>query len=121
MTNMTLTETQLVDRIKSLAPMFGDHAAAAEQQRKPVDAVMDAVEATGAYRYFVPKRFGGYEFSLAGFMEIGMTLGGECLSTAWVTTFCMEHNWLLSLFGQPAQDDIHISLHRVHWRPMVAL
>jgi len=28
------------------------------------------------------------------------------LSTAWVTTFCMEHNWLLGLYNQQAQDEI---------------
>ena len=28
------------------------------------------------------------------------------MSTAWVTTFCMEHNWLLGLYNQEAQDDI---------------
>ena len=59
MTNMTLTETQLVDRIKTLSPMFGDNAAAAEQQRKPVDAVMNAVEETGAYRYFCAETIWG--------------------------------------------------------------
>jgi alkylation response protein AidB-like acyl-CoA dehydrogenase len=39
-------------------------------------------------------------------MDIGVLLGQGCLSTAWVTTFCMEHNWLLGLYNQEAQDDI---------------
>lgn len=100
------TEGELIERLAALAPMLADNAAAAERQRKPVDAVMQAIEQTGAYRWFVPKRYGGYEFSLGGFMDVGMTLGAACTSTAWVTTFCMEHNWLLSLYGRAAQDDI---------------
>jgi len=37
---------------------------------------------------------------------VGIALGSACTSHAWVTTFCMEHNWLLSLFAQEAQDDL---------------
>ena len=100
------TEQALIDRLTALAPMLADNALAAERARRPVDAVMQAIEDTGAYRWFVPKRYGGYEFSLDGFMEVGLRLGEACTSTAWVTTFCMEHNWLLALYDQPAQDDV---------------
>ena len=100
------TERELIDALTALTPMLAENAAQAEHDRKPVDAVMQAIEDTGAYRWFVPKRYGGYEFSLSGFMEVGVALGEGCASHAWVTTFCMEHNWLLSLYEQPAQDDI---------------
>jgi len=100
------TERALINALKSLTPLLSEHAAEAEQQRKPVDSVMSAIDATGAYRWFVPKKYGGYEYSLSGFMEVGIALGSACTSHAWVTTFCMEHNWLLSLFAQEAQDDL---------------
>ena len=100
------TQAELVERVSALAPLFEANAEAAERDRKPVDAVMQAVRDSDAYRYFVPKKYGGFEFGLDGFMHIGMALGEACLSTAWVTTFCMEHNWLLALFDQPAQDDL---------------
>lgn len=101
-----ISEADLVKRLTKLTPLLAEHAREAEQQRKPVDSVMAAIEATGAYRYFVPKRYGGFEYSLSAFMDIGMALGRGCVSTAWVTTFCMEHNWLLGLFGEAAQEDI---------------
>ncbi|MDH3640719.1 MAG: hypothetical protein OES38_01400 [Gammaproteobacteria bacterium] len=101
-----MQEQELVDRMRDLVPMLEAHAAQAEQERKPVDSVMKAIEDTGAYKFFVPKRYGGYEFGLDTFMEIGMLLGEGCISTGWVTTFCMEHNWLLGLYNQEAQDDI---------------
>lgn len=101
-----MREQELVERIRDLVPMLEAHAAQAESERKPVDGVMQAIEATGCYKYFVPKRYGGYEFSLETFMDIGMLLGEGCLSTGWVITFCMEHNWLLGLYNQQAQDDI---------------
>ena len=101
-----MQEQELVERVRALVPMLAEHAAQAEQERKPVDSVMKALEEAGVYKFFVPTRYGGYQFSLETFMEIGMLLGEGCLSTAWVTTFCMEHNWLLSLYNQEAQDDI---------------
>ncbi len=101
-----MTEAELLERVEALVPMLAEHAAEAERQRKPVDQVMQAIEDTGIYRYFVPKAYGGYEFGMETFMRIGMALGGGCVSTAWVTTFCMEHNWLLALYGREAQDDI---------------
>ena len=100
------SEQELISALKALTPMLAENAGEAERQRKPVDAVMQAIQDTSVYKWFVPKRYGGYEYSLTGFMEVGMALGGACVSTAWVTTFCMEHNWLLSLYAQPAQDDI---------------
>lgn len=101
-----MQERELIDRVKALAPLLEQHAEEAERLRKPVDAVMKSIEDAGTYRYFVPKAYGGYEFSLEGFMDLGMALGEGCLSTAWVVTFCMEHNWLLGLFDKAAQDDI---------------
>ena len=101
-----MTEEQLLADIESLLPMVEAHADQAEAERKPVDSVMQAIEDTGIYRYFVPQRFGGYEFGMETFMKIGVALGGACTSTAWVVTFCMEHNWLLALFNQQAQDDV---------------
>ncbi|MEQ8486918.1 MAG: acyl-CoA dehydrogenase family protein [Pseudomonadales bacterium] len=101
-----MQEDALLARIEALTPMLEAHAFQAEAERKPVDAVMHAIEQTGVYRYFVPKRFGGWEFGMPTFMKIGMALGEGCVSTAWVTTFCIEHNWLLALFNRQAQEDI---------------
>lgn len=101
-----MQEQELIERIRAVAPLVAEHAQQAEEERKPVDSVMQAIEETGAYRYFVPKKYGGYEFSLEGFMEVGMILGEACLSTGWVTTFCMEHNWLLGLYNEQAQEEI---------------
>lgn len=101
-----MNEKNLIKAIRALAPMLEANASEAERLRKPVDKVMKAVEETQAYRYFVPKKYGGFEFSLEGFMEIGMILGGADISTAWVITFCMEHNWLLSLYNQEAQESV---------------
>jgi alkylation response protein AidB-like acyl-CoA dehydrogenase len=96
----------LTDRIRAIEPLLADNAALAEELRQPVDTVWEAICATGVLKSFVPRHFGGYELGLQDFMEIGVTLGRGCVSTAWVTTFCMEHNWLLAQFGEQAQQEI---------------
>ena len=96
----------LLPKIEALVPMVTEHARQAELERKPVDAVWEAICGTGAMLGFVPKRFGGFEIDLRTFMQIGVNLGRGCVSTAWVTTFCMEHNWLLAQFDPSAQEEI---------------
>jgi alkylation response protein AidB-like acyl-CoA dehydrogenase len=96
----------LVARVRDLLPLIGEAAAQAEQLRKPVDAVMDALAATGVFRAYVPRRFGGFEIDIDTFIDIGTAVGSACASTGWVTTFCMEHNWLLGHFAPQAQEEI---------------
>ena len=97
----------LTDRIRAIEPLLADNAALAEELHQPVDTVWEAICATGALKSFVPRHFGGYELGLQDFMEIGVTLGRGCVSTAWVTTFCMEHNWLLANPLQRIHRDVH--------------
>ncbi len=101
-----MQEVELIESIRALVPMLEEQALQAERDRKPVDSVMAAIEETQAYRWFVPKKYGGFEFSLEGFMEVGMMLGAADVSTAWVVTFCMEHNWLMGLYSAEGQDTI---------------
>ena len=102
-----MTDAQdLFDTIVALVPQISVAARSAEQARKPDDSVMNALQETGVFKAFVPRHFGGLELDYATFVNIGMTLGTACTSTAWVTTFCMEHNWLLAHFPQRAQEQV---------------
>ena len=72
----------LTDRVHAIVPLLADNAARAEELRKPVDAVWQAICDTGVMKSFVPRRFDGYELDLTAFMEIGVSLGRGCVSTA---------------------------------------
>ena len=96
----------LVDALRELAPSIAATAHETELHRAPLDANMAAIAATGAFRFFVPRRFGGFEYPLDAFVDIGLVLGEACASTAWVTMFCMEHNWMLAQFPQRVQEEI---------------
>jgi alkylation response protein AidB-like acyl-CoA dehydrogenase len=92
--------------VRALVPLVAERAAAAEQQRRPDDDVIEALRASGVFRSFVPRRFGGYEIDLEPFVDIGIAVSEACASTGWITTFYMEHNWLLGMFAPELQEEI---------------
>ena len=96
----------LLDRVRAVVPLIAERAFEAEQRRKPDDEVIEALEATGVFRAFVPERFGGYEIDLDLFVDVGLAVSEACPSTGWVTTFYMEHNWLLQTFSRELQEQV---------------
>ena len=96
----------LLDRVRAIVPLVASRARDAERERKPDDDVIDALKASGVFRSFVPKQFGGYEIGLDLFVDIGVAVAEACPSTGWITTFYMEHNWLLGFFCDDLQADI---------------
>ena len=96
----------LLDRVRATLPLIASRAREAERQRKPDDDVIEALKATGVFRSFVPQRFGGYEIGLDLFVDIGVAVSEACPSTGWITTFYMEHNWLLGFFSEDLQQDV---------------
>ena len=96
----------LVDRVRTLLPLVAENADEAERQRKPVDEVMAAICDAGVFHAHVPARYGGYEIDPDPFIDIGLMISKACTSTGWVTSFCMEHNWMLAQFPPEAQEAI---------------
>jgi alkylation response protein AidB-like acyl-CoA dehydrogenase len=72
----------------------------------PDDEVIAALKETGVFRSFVPARFGGYEIDLDLFADVGIAVSEACASTGWITTFYMEHNWLLGFFPVEVQEEV---------------
>ena len=102
----SLTAHDLLARVNELLPLVASRAEWAELHRRPDDEVMAAMRRAGLYYHFVPKRFGGLELGVPAFVDEVLPLAGVCASTAWVTSFCMEHNLILSLFPEQAQTEI---------------
>jgi alkylation response protein AidB-like acyl-CoA dehydrogenase len=86
--------------------MIASKSFEAEAQRRPLDEVIDALKETGVFRSFVPARYGGYEIDMATYLDIGLAVAQADPSMGWITTFYMEHNWLLTMFAEELQDEI---------------
>lgn len=96
----------LLERVRALTPTIASKSFEAEAQRRPLDEVIDALKATGVFRSFVAKRYGGYEIDMATYVDIGLAVAEADPSMGWITTFYMEHNWLLTMFADELQDEI---------------
>jgi alkylation response protein AidB-like acyl-CoA dehydrogenase len=96
----------LVERVRALAPLIAAKSSEAEAERRPLDEVVEALKATGVFRSFVPSRFGGYEIDMGTYVDIGLAVAEADPSMGWVTTFYMEHNWLLTMFDEELQEEI---------------
>ncbi|HVX18713.1 MAG TPA: acyl-CoA dehydrogenase family protein [Acidimicrobiales bacterium] len=96
----------LVERVRAVVPTIAATSFEAEAQRRPLDEVIEALKATGVFRSFVPARYGGYEIDLATYLDIGVAVAEADPSMGWITTFYMEHNWLLTMFADELQDEV---------------
>jgi len=98
---------ELVERVRGLLPLLAEQAAEAERLRQPTDTCIRALEASGVFRLMVPRCYGGLELDLDTFLEVGLLLGEADTSMAWVTTFCVEHNWMLCQFPESFQRELY--------------
>lgn len=98
-----LTPKVLEERMKALGPTIAAAAREAEELRRPVDSVWDALRAAGYFYMYVPKVFGGLEVTTDEFIDITLPIAEACTSTAWTASFCAEHNWFLSHFPKETQ------------------
>lgn len=101
-----LTPEILIDRMAALKPLAADHANEAERLRRPVDAVWNAIRATGYFYVYVPRRFGGLEFDPDTYISATLPLAEACPSTAWAACFAAEHNWLIAQLPEATQAEI---------------
>lgn len=115
------TGPELVARARALIPMLAENAAEAEKQRKPIDAVITALEDAEIYKLMVPRCYGGLELDMDTFFEVGTALGEGDASTAWVSNFYIEHNWILSQFPASFQQEIFANQSYILAPAMVAL
>lgn len=115
------TGPELVARARALIPMLAENAAQAEKQRKPLDAVITALEDAEIYKLMVPRCYGGLELDMDTFFEVGTALGEGDASTAWVSNFYIEHNWILSQFPASFQQEIFANRSYILAPAMVAL
>ncbi len=97
----------ILERVRALVPALAEQAPEAEELRRPTDASIEMLERSGVFRMMVPERFGGLELDLDTFVETGLALGEADTSIAWITTFYIEHNWMLCQFPESFQQSLY--------------
>lgn len=101
-----LTPGKLADRLWAIKDEIASYAEEAERLRHPHDNAIAAIRKTGVFYHFVPKKYGGLEYGLTDLVNEVLPIGEACTSTAWVTSFCIQHNFLTAQFPEAGQDEI---------------
>ena len=73
---MSITTSELIQRARDLAPILAQHASEAERERKPANAVIEAMREARIFDLMVPRIYGGLEFDLDP--GVGWDLPKEC-------------------------------------------
>ena len=74
----SVTPNGLVNRTVALKPLLAANSREAERLRRPVDAVWEALRASGIFYHFVPKMYGGLEFGVDAFIDAMLPLAEGC-------------------------------------------
>jgi len=100
-------KVELIGRAQALAPLLAEHARPSEELRRPTDEVMAALEEAEIFKLMVPTRYGGFGLDMDTFIEVVLTLAEGDASLSWVTSFLIEHNWMLCSFPESFQQELY--------------
>ena len=98
--------TDIIARIRKLAPEIRARALSAEKAKRVPAETMDALRDANVFRTMQPKRFGGYEYGPAELAQIGFELGRACGSTGWCGTLAVCFGWKMAFFPLEAQQEV---------------
>lgn len=96
---------ELLKRASEIALRLAERAPEADRLRRPADASIRELEASGLLASLTPEAHGGWEIALDTYCELLATLGEGCTSTAWVAGFYMVHAWIAAQFSEAARDE----------------
>lgn len=91
-----LTPEILKQRILEIQPLIRENASVAEEIRRPVSKVISAIRKTGYFYLMVPRAYGGMGATPIDLLDVSIPIAEACMSTAWVSSFVVNHNWLAS-------------------------
>lgn len=98
--------TDIIARIRKLAPEIRARALSAEKARRVPVETFDALRDTNVFRMMQPKRFGGYEYGPAELAQVGFELGRACGSTGWCGTLAVSFGWMTTFFPLETQQEV---------------
>jgi alkylation response protein AidB-like acyl-CoA dehydrogenase len=97
---------EVLAAVRNVLPFVRENADRSEIDRAVPRANIERIAATGLFRVFQPRRYGGFEGDLETFFDAVAAIGGACASTGWVSGVLGTHQWVLSHFPELAQDDV---------------
>ncbi|MEU9170324.1 acyl-CoA dehydrogenase family protein [Streptomyces sp. NPDC048420] len=103
------SDTELLERVRKLQPLIRSHALRAEQERRVTGEVVAALTEAGVHRMNVPRRYGGYQTSLRGQVDVLSEVSAACGSAGFMALIQAGCAFIAALFPDEAQDEIFAS------------
>lgn len=102
-----LTEEQILERARVIGRTLVERQAETEERGYYAPDTHEAFSEAGFYRMLVPRRYGGYEFSLENYFRVVREIARNCTSTGWMLSQSINHTvTVASYFSEEAQAEI---------------
>lgn len=105
-TTATVTPADLVERAQSLIPMIRDRQEETEANGRVSEEIFGAIRDQEIFKILLPKRYGGFEYGLDTFAEVGVEIARGCGSVGWVNTVTAMYHVFLGMYPEQAQDEV---------------
>ncbi|MCH2347899.1 MAG: acyl-CoA dehydrogenase family protein, partial [Pseudomonadales bacterium] len=100
------SDSKLISRARSLAPVVGERARECEALRRVPDQTIEDFHQAGLFRAIQPKRIGGSQVPFPVYFKMCSEIARGCASSAWVLTNLASHHWMLTYWPVEAQDEV---------------
>ena len=101
-----VTYAEMVNRARTLTPVFAERAAACEKLRRLPDESERDLHRTGLFRIAQPARVGGADLDVGIFVDVCAEIARVCPSTAWNLGNLASHHWMLGYCDPETQNEI---------------
>lgn len=97
---------ELVSRAEALVPEFRAAQLETEKARRVPQAHIEQLIDADLYRILQPARFGGFEYTMADFVDVVLAVASGCGSTGWVYSNSAKYQWFIGMFPPGIQDEM---------------
>ncbi len=106
MTAKTMANSAVLD-ISPVLDIVKQYADKGREQRQVAKDVVAAIQKTGFFRAFLPKKYGGDELYPQDFFRASVALAEQDMSTSWIAGIIAVHAYQLSLMPPQACEDVY--------------
>ena len=106
MTPVTVSPSELVRRAQSLVPMIRERQEETEANGRVSAEIFGAICDAEIFKILLPRRYGGFEYGLDTFAEVGFEIARGCGSVGWVNSVTAMYHVFLGMYPERAQDDV---------------
>jgi 3-hydroxy-9,10-secoandrosta-1,3,5(10)-triene-9,17-dione monooxygenase len=106
MSSHALTREVALERARSIASVAGQYATECERLNELHPEVAKAILESELQWLLVPEARGGAGLGWDLALDCVIEVGRQCASAAWVLSFLIDHNWVICLFPEAAQQKV---------------